>query len=183
MFFLFWQGRLSASTKFTTTFKDLISLWAAVLRWPCWPDFVKFTAEIKKKKKRGTHLSSQPKNNTGANYFESDINRHIVQSYWQHKAPFNQRCHINWQRGFRSFKTVRFDTSSSFSDGFIKHSSGLERDPLLCRKSINWDATGEFLVVGTNRDSISSCTLFSSQVSKHAAMFRHTGVAGHTYLI
>lgn len=143
MFFLFWQGRLSANTKFTNTFKDLISLWAAVLCWPRWPDFVKFTAE----KKRGTHLLSQPKNNTGANYFESDINRHIVQSYWQHKVPFNQRCHINWQRGFQPFKTV-------------------------------WP--GEFLVVGTHRDSISSCTIFSSQVSKHAAMFRHTG---DTYLI
>lgn len=140
------------------SFQGSVSLRAVLLCWPPWPDFVKFTAKKKKKiawEKKRAHLLSQPKNNTNANYFECAIHQHIVQTYWQHRVLFNQRRHVNWQRGFQRFETVPSDTSSSLSDGSINHPPGFEKDPLLIRKSFNWDVTGAFLVVGTHRDSIS----------------------------
>lgn len=137
------------------SFQDAISLRAVPLWRPPWPDFVKFTAKKFAWKKKRTHLLSQSKNNTNANYFECDIHPHIVQSYWQQQVPFNQRCHINWQQGFQRLEAVPSDTSASLSDGFINHPPGFEKDPLLLWNSFNWDVTGESLVVGTHGNSIS----------------------------
>lgn len=54
------------------------------------------------------------------------------------------------------------------------HSSNFEKGPLLPCKSFHWDATDEDYCLGPTGTpiSISSCTLFNSQISKHAAMFR-----------
>lgn len=63
----------------------------------------------------------------------------------------------------------------------MNHSSSFEKDPLLPCKSFNWDATGEIYWLGPTGTpiSISSCTLFNSQVSKQAAMFRRTAHVEH----
>lgn len=154
-----WQGRLSASTQFTTSVSLLSRLRFTPSRPALLTSVTRLCQIYSKKKiaweKKRAHLLSQPKNNTSANYFECAIHQHIVQTYWQHRVLFNQRRHVNWQRGFQTFETVPSDTSSSLSDGSINHPPGFEKDPLLIRKSFNWDVTGAFLVVGTHRDSIS----------------------------
>lgn len=169
-----WQGRLSGSTQFITSIR-LLSRLAFTLSRPALLTSMTWLCQIYSKKnlpgKKRTDLLSQPKNNTNANYFECDVHPHIVQSYWQHQVPFNQRCHINWQQGFQRFEILPHPCLMGFNH------SEFEKDPLLLWKSFNWDVTGEFVVVGTHRDFISSCTLFNSQVSKHAAMFRRTAQA------
>lgn len=174
MFFFFDGGVVNQHKVYRHCYSPLKTWFHSELPRPWWDDFVKFTATICFKKRK--HVLSQPKNNAGLITLNPDIHQHIVQSYWQHKVPFNQHCHINWQRGFQRFKNARSSASSSFSDGFMIHSFSFEKDPLLPCTCLNWDATGELYCLGPTGTpiSISSCTLFNLRASKHAAMFRRT---------